>query len=182
VRHLNRLVLAGVLVSSVAFGGDQEPLRAGVDVPVPKLVKHVAPSYPHVARQAGVEGVVLLEVLANEQGRVAEIKVLRGTPILDGEAIEAVKHWTYEPRSVDGMLRQVWIREMLDFFADRGSAVRFFSDAVKDAKKDKALRVYAARQLAASGTRNGGALKALAKAPRTQTKPSRPPPRKPSPS
>ena len=55
------------------------------------------PSYPDIAKQARVQGVVILECTISPQGKVTDVKVLRGIPLLDAAAIEAVKQWVYSP-------------------------------------------------------------------------------------
>lgn len=91
--------------ASKAFEGDA--VRAVGDVQPPKLVKQVSPVYPEEARKGGVEGVVILEAKADEQGNVVDTRVLRSVPPLDAAAIEAVKQWKYEPLIIDGRARKV---------------------------------------------------------------------------
>jgi len=80
----------------------QGAVKAEGDIKPPKLIKEVAPVYPEAARVAGVQGVVILSVKADENGRVADVMVLRSIPLLDQAAIDAVKQWTYEPFVKDG--------------------------------------------------------------------------------
>lgn len=64
----------------------------------PKLVHRVDPTYPPEAKQAGIEGVVVLEATVSTEGAVTDTKVLRGEPSgLTEAAIEALKQWRYEP-------------------------------------------------------------------------------------
>jgi protein TonB len=62
----------------------------------------VQPVYPEIARQAGVQGVVILAAKTDETGRVVDLIVLRSIPLLDQAAIDAVRQWVYEPLVVDG--------------------------------------------------------------------------------
>lgn len=59
----------------------------------------VKPRYPDVARRQGVEGTVLLKARITEQGRVDEVHLENsaGHPALDHAAIEALRHWRFEP-------------------------------------------------------------------------------------
>jgi TonB family protein len=69
----------------------------------PKLIKKVNPVYPPEARQAGVEGTVILEAIIDVQGKVTNIKVLKGeNDLLSKAACEALRQWEYEPILVDG--------------------------------------------------------------------------------
>jgi protein TonB len=45
---------------------------------------------------------VLLQVLVDEQGNVADVKILRGHPLLNQAAVEAVKQWKYSPTLLNG--------------------------------------------------------------------------------
>jgi periplasmic protein TonB len=77
------------------------PVRAGVDVREPRRVKNVAPVYPNLAVQSRVEGVVILECQIDARGRVESLKVLRGNPLLNEAAAEAVRQWVYTPTLIN---------------------------------------------------------------------------------
>jgi protein TonB len=81
----------------------QQAVRVGGQIKEPKKLKHVAPVYPAIATQARVQGVVILECTISPQGKVTEVKVLRGIPLLDEAAIEAVKQWVYTPTLLNGV-------------------------------------------------------------------------------
>jgi TonB family protein len=55
-----------------------------------------------MAKQARVEGTVILEATISAQGRVNDVKVLRGIPLLDNSAIDAVRQWRYSPTLLNG--------------------------------------------------------------------------------
>jgi len=84
-----------------------DPVRAVGEIKPPKLIKKVDPVYPEIARQARVEGVVILECTNDINGRVQNIKVIRSIPLLDQAAIEAVRQYVYEPMIIDGKPRGV---------------------------------------------------------------------------
>ena len=73
------------------------PLRIGGAIKEPKKLKHVNPVYPEIAKQARVQGVVILEATISPRGEVTSVTVLRGIPLLDQAAVEAVKQWVYAP-------------------------------------------------------------------------------------
>jgi protein TonB len=77
-------------------------LRAGRGVPEPRLLKRVPPLYPDVAREAKVQGVVILDCLVSPEGRVTAVRVLRGIPLMDEAAVNAVRQWEFAPTLVDG--------------------------------------------------------------------------------
>jgi protein TonB len=67
-----------------------------------KLKHSVDPAYPASARQAHLEGKVVLEAMVMEDGSVGEVKVVNGAPLLAQSAVEAVKKWRYQPFQLDG--------------------------------------------------------------------------------
>jgi protein TonB len=80
-----------------------KPVRVGGRVREPRKLKGVAPVYPDAARDARIEGVVILECLISPQGRVVEVKVLRSVPLLEEAAVDAVRQWVYTPTLMDGV-------------------------------------------------------------------------------
>jgi TonB family protein len=66
-------------------------------------VSQPPPAYPQQARQAGISGTVRLSVLVAKDGTVHDLRV-QSTPSMDLAiaAIEAVKHWTYQPTLLNG--------------------------------------------------------------------------------
>ena len=95
-------------------------VRAVGKIEPPKLLKEVAPVYPEIARQAQVEGTVILEIKADEQGHIVDVRVLHSIPLLDMSAIEAVKQWKYEPLVIDGKPRPVIFTVTVRFLLDSG--------------------------------------------------------------
>jgi protein TonB len=98
----------GGVVGGVVGGLPDAPpppqaVRVGGQIKEPKKLKHVNPAYPDIAKQARVQGVVILECTISPQGRVTDVKVLRGIPLLDSAAIEAVKQWVYSPTLLNGV-------------------------------------------------------------------------------
>ena len=98
----------GGVVGGVVGGLPDAPpppqaVRVGGQIKEPKKLKHVNPTYPDIAKQARVQGVVILECTISPQGRVTDVKVLRGIPLLDEAAREAVKQWVYTPTLLNGV-------------------------------------------------------------------------------
>jgi protein TonB len=98
----------GGVVGGVVGGLPDAPpppqaVRVGGQIKEPKKLKNVNPAYPDIAKQARVQGVVILECTISPQGKVTDVKVLRGIPLLDSAAIEAVKQWVYSPTLLNGV-------------------------------------------------------------------------------
>lgn len=82
-----------------AIGG---PVRVGGNIRLPQRTVTAAPVMPEAARQAGVRGVVILEVVVAPDGSVGDVKILRSIPLLDQAAIDTVRQWRYEPTLLNG--------------------------------------------------------------------------------
>lgn len=65
-------------------------------------LRDVPPAYPQMAKEAGIEGTVHFDIVIDRQGRVSNIKVISGHPLLIPAAIEAVKQWEYRPTLLNG--------------------------------------------------------------------------------
>jgi len=91
-------------MSFVTQGGLNVPgaVRVGGNISVPRKLKDVKPEYPEVARAAQVEGIVILEIAVDGLGKVSDSRVLRGVPLLDQAAIDAVSQWEFEPTFLNG--------------------------------------------------------------------------------
>ncbi|HVO77048.1 MAG TPA: energy transducer TonB [Candidatus Bathyarchaeia archaeon] len=65
----------------------------------PVLLRAVNPAYPDLARQAGIEGTVLLNVLVDENGKVLEVSVIQSdvTSAMEKAAEEAAMHFFFKP-------------------------------------------------------------------------------------
>ena len=81
---------------------EKKPVRAGGVVQFPKRVSFVEPVYPQLAISSRTEGTVYLEATIDENGRVVNMKVLKGHPLLDAAAKEAVSKWRYSPTTLNG--------------------------------------------------------------------------------
>jgi protein TonB len=77
-------------------------VRVGGNIVAPALLKRVEPAYPPLARAARVQGIVILEAHVDTHGRVANVQVLRGNPLLDEAALAAVRQWRYRPLLLNG--------------------------------------------------------------------------------
>ena len=71
---------------------------------MPRLIESRPPEYPPEALRQRIQGIVILEVVIETDGRVSAGRVLKPLPSgLSQKAIEAVEHWRYAPgRDKDG--------------------------------------------------------------------------------
>ena len=69
----------------------------------PKLDQQTQPAYTSEGRQASIEGVVKLEISVDENGRVTQVRVLKGLGYgLDESAVAAARQWTFKPATKCG--------------------------------------------------------------------------------
>jgi protein TonB len=67
-----------------------------------RSVYKVAPVYPPLARQARIQGTVILRIIINKLGEVRDTQLVNGHPMLAPAAVAAVKKWRYIPYESDG--------------------------------------------------------------------------------
>jgi len=80
----------------------QGPIRAGGKVKAPRLISAPEPVYPVLARQSKIAGAVVIDAVIDTQGNVVEMRTVSGQPILVLAAMEALRHWKYEPTILGG--------------------------------------------------------------------------------
>jgi TonB family protein len=95
-------------IGAVVRGRPWDPAILRGDTRTPELVEKVDPIYPEDARQAGIQGRVVLQVAIDAGGSVTDVRVLRPAteayPSLDAAAMEAVRTWRYRPAMKQGEL------------------------------------------------------------------------------
>jgi TonB family protein len=67
-----------------------------------RIISAPRPTYPEIARKAGVEGMVRLQVRLTPQGRIEVQKILEGDTVLADAAIAGIKQWRGKPVCMDG--------------------------------------------------------------------------------
>ncbi len=80
----------------------QPQLEVAPDAMAQRNVYRVIPEYPEPARQAGVQGTVVLDTVVNAEGAVTQTKLVSGPDVLSQAAMDAVRWWRYEPYFVNG--------------------------------------------------------------------------------
>lgn len=78
------------------------PVRLPSSVLTGKAINKPTPPYPALARTAGVQGSVVVQVLIDEQGHVVNAKVTSGHPLLQQAALQAAYKWTFTPTLLTG--------------------------------------------------------------------------------
>ena len=90
-------------------------VRVGGLLNAPKLLRTVTPIYPALAVAAHVSAVIILEARVDTHGNVKTATVLRGSPLFDDAAVEAVKQWRYKPLLLNGIPTEFILTVTLNF-------------------------------------------------------------------
>lgn len=98
-------VIGGIISSTpVAVPKVATPQRVRVSQGVSQglLIHRVQPMYPPLARQARIQGTVVLQAEISKDGSIENLRLISGHPMLAPSAIEAVKQWRYKPYFLNG--------------------------------------------------------------------------------
>jgi TonB family protein len=71
-------------------------------VAVGNLMQKVQPEYPADAKAAGISGTVVLQATIDTDGRIEDLRVVSGPPMLQQSALNAVRLWVYRPYLLNG--------------------------------------------------------------------------------
>lgn len=112
---------------SVESSGDQIVVQAPTEEELPKFGEYVyveelpeaitkaQPVYPDIAREAGVDGTVLVQALVGKDGKVKDVRVQKSIPMLDASAEAAVKQWVFKPALSNNKPVAVWVAVPVKF-------------------------------------------------------------------
>jgi TonB family protein len=89
--------LAMILGGSLAMAPHARAQENSQDTAKRKVKTKTVPEYPDLARQMKATGKVKIEATISADGRVTSTKVIGGSPLLVGAAIDALKKWRFEP-------------------------------------------------------------------------------------
>jgi protein TonB len=98
-------VIGGIINSTpIAVPKVATPQRVRVSQGVTQglLLRKIQPNYPPLARQARIQGSVLLQAEISKDGSIQNLRLISGHPMLAPAAIEAVKQWKYKPYILNG--------------------------------------------------------------------------------
>ncbi len=111
-------VIGGIISSTpVAVPKVAAPQRVRVSQGVSQglLVHRVQPTYPPLAKQARIQGQVVLHAVISKDGSIEGLTLISGHPMLAPAAIEAVKQWKYKPYLLNGEPVEVDTEVLVNF-------------------------------------------------------------------
>jgi protein TonB len=77
-------------------------LQIGGSVLASMILERPQPVYPELARRARIQGTVLLHGIITREGRIGQLRIVSGHPLLIRAAFEAVSKWVYSPTLLNG--------------------------------------------------------------------------------
>jgi|GEM_PF-5281290 len=115
---LTLAILLWTIPLEAAVTGDEKAVVVGDPEGLPKLLEKVNPAYPPAARDAAVQGAVLLKVRVDEKGLPQQIEVLKGHPLLKDAAVDAVRQWRWQPMQIKGKAQSFYATLTVRFILD----------------------------------------------------------------
>ena len=91
------------------------PLRVGGNIAPPAKIHDVPAAYPPIAKAAGVQGVVVLEIVVDAAGAVRDARITQSIPLLDRAALDAARQWRFQPTLVNGRAAAVSMTVTINF-------------------------------------------------------------------
>ena len=108
--------VAGGVVGGTPNSVGDEILRVGGEITKPERLGGAAPAYTELARKARIQGVVIVEAIIDKEGKVTNVRVLKGLPMgLDQAAVDAVKSWRFRPATLNGRPVSVYYSLTVNF-------------------------------------------------------------------
>lgn len=82
----------------------------------PQVIRRIEPSYPELARKAGLEGTVWVKLWVDKEGKVKDVVILKSaSEIFNQPAIDAAKQWLFTPAMMKTGPVSVWISLSFNF-------------------------------------------------------------------
>jgi len=124
-------MLTGTVAAQVPEGASQQvPRRVGGNIKPPTLLKQVHAEYPFDTQSGFREGVVVLDVTIDPQGRVGKAEAIWGRVPFREAALAAVKQWRFTPTLVDGVAVPIIVTVRFEFFLGGEGSSRAFSPMI----------------------------------------------------
>ena len=98
-------VIGGIISSTpvnVPKAVNPQRIRVSQGVTQGMIIRKIQPAYPPLARQARIQGPVVLQAEIGKDGSIQNLRLISGHPMLAPAAIEAIKQWKYKPYILNG--------------------------------------------------------------------------------
>jgi len=94
------------------------PVVRSTEVQPKPSKRNTIPPYPQASTRLGEQGVCVLQLLIDEEGKVADVRLAKtsGFPRLDEAALKFVKRaWRFTPGTKDGKPAKIWVTQNVRF-------------------------------------------------------------------
>jgi len=109
-------VVFGIPDAPPRSGPPGDPMQVSGDVQPPQKILAPQPRYTEEARQARIQGVVILQAIVDTVGNVTDVEIIKGLPLgLSESAIEAVSAWKFRPATLEGVPVAVFFNLTVSF-------------------------------------------------------------------
>lgn len=110
------IILATFVSGIVALGTPKPMDEIHLELAPAKIIKLEKPAYPELARKAGVQGKVVVQVQIDKNGIAKTVKVVKSdSPMLEAAAKFAALNGTYSPAMADKGAVSSWIEIAFNF-------------------------------------------------------------------
>jgi TonB family protein len=98
-----------------AYAAQETPLRVPAETMEKRIVSKTEPLYPEQARQAGTQGLAVLDTIIAEDGSVEQVHAISGDALLVKAAADAVRQWKFQPYRFSGRPMRVETNIAVEF-------------------------------------------------------------------
>jgi protein TonB len=113
--------IGNVLVNGAVQAPPPPAPQSNKDVQKAHLISSVPPEYPPLAKSNHIEGDVTVDAFVDSTGRVTDVNVISGPPLLGWAAVDAVRQWRYEPARLRGQPAASHIIVTIKFHFDQSA-------------------------------------------------------------
>ena len=114
-RAASFVVVLCLVALATSQDSPQAPDRIPDDAMQNRLIRKVNPVYPPLARQARIQGIVILKIVISKSGNVQSLQLVKGHPMLAPAAFDAVRQWKYQAYILNGEAIEVETNVQVNF-------------------------------------------------------------------
>lgn len=133
-------LLALLLALPVVATQGSPARRVGGAITDPVKIRNAIPGYPTRLKQAGVQDIVFVDAVIDEEGAVVDVTPLRGIPELMKPTVAAVRQWRYRPATLNGEPVRVVMTVSVAFFVAGRPRLPVMAAALRDPNEQVRIR------------------------------------------
>ena len=115
-RRIRRFALLSVLVfATIAPGAHESKADPSWDDNIEKFaIKRVQPPYPPLAQKYKIEGLVVVQVTVDKEGKVGKAEFVSGNSLFRSVSLDAAKRWEFKRPDGDSLQGTIHFKFKLD--------------------------------------------------------------------